>query len=374
MIYLDSATTSKLLPCAKKAMLAAMDADFGNASALHTPGHLAKNLIEETRASVAKLINASPEEIIFTSGGTESNNTVINTFRDQTITVSGIEHPSVLKPAEKYAKKLHLLPVNEQGIVKLNSLPNSDLYSIMLANNELGTLEPICEIKKLLPNKTYFHTDATQAIGKIKVDVKSLGVDYLSFSAHKLGGPIGIGVLYIKKGAPFTPLILGGHQENKKRAGTYQTVNLAGLKAAADFALKNQTWKIYQEKIEPLRNLLAERILQEIPFSSLNTPLNNSLPNILNASFSAAEGESIQLYLDAHGIAVSTGSACASGDGKPSHVLMATKNDAEIAHSSIRFSLSLDTTKKDIDKVMAILPNIVQNLQKISTLTPKDAK
>lgn len=374
MIYLDSAATNKILPEAKNAMISAMEANFGNASSLHTPGHLAKNLIEKARENIAKLINASPEEIIFTSGGSESNNTVINTFKNQTIAISAIEHPSIFEPAKKYAKILHLLPVNEQGIVKLKNLPTADLYSVMLANNEIGTLEPIAEIKKLLSNKTYFHTDATQAIGKIKVDVKSLNVDYLSFSAHKIGGPIGIGILYIKNGSPFTPLILGGHQEKGKRAGTYQTVNIAGLNAAADFSLKNETWKIYEEKIKPLRDQLAKRILKEIPFSSLNTPLENSLPNILNVSFSAAEGESIQLYLDAHDIIVSTGSACASGDGKPSHVLMATKNDAEIAHSSIRFSLNFDTKKEDIEKVMQVLPKIIKNLQQISTITPKEQK
>lgn len=374
MIYLDGAATSKLLPCAKNAIISTLEEDFGNASALHTPGHLAKNLIESARKNIANLIGANPEEIIFTSGGSESNNTIINTFKNKTIVVSAIEHPSVLEPAKKYAKTLKILPVNEQGIIDLNHLKPADLYSVMLANNELGTLEPIKELRKKLPKSTFLHSDLTQAIGKIKINIKDLDLDYATISAHKFGGPIGIGAIYVKHGKPLKPLILGGHQEYGLRAGTYQTANIAGFGAAAEFALKNQTWKTYTERVAKLRNSLTKRILEEIPFSSLNTPLENSLPNILNVSFEAAEGESIQLYLDAAGIAVSTGSACASGDGKPSHVLMATKNDAEIAHSSIRFSFSLDSTKKDVDSVMKVLPKIIQTLQQISTITPKGEK
>ena len=392
MIYLDYSATSPLLPEAKKAMEQAMKM-VGNASSLHTPGHLAHNLIEEARANIAKLINATPEEIIFTSGGSESNNTITNIFSFFFIAVSAIEHPSLLESAKLRAKNCQILPVNEQGIIeRLNLEPNVKLASIMLANNELGTIEPIQELVKQThthitepiktptptqrfakpipaPNHTLFHCDATQALGKIPIDVKKLGVDYMTLSAHKIGGPVGIGALYIKKNMPFKPLIIGGHQEQGKRAGTYQTVNIAGFGTAAKIA-QNTPIK-YEEKIYPLRNYLAERILKEIPYSSLNTPLEKSLPNILNASFEAAEGESIQLYLDAHDIIVSTGSACASGDTEPSHVLMATKNDAEVAHSSIRFSLGLNTSKKDLDAIMQTLPEIIHNLQQISTVKIK---
>ena len=392
MIYLDYSATSPLLPEAKKAMEQAMKM-VGNASSLHTPGHLAHNLIEEARANIAKLINATPEEIIFTSGGSESNNTITNIFAGYDIAVSAIEHPSLLESAKLRAKNCQILPVNEQGIIeRLNLEPNVKLASIMLANNELGTIEPIQELVKQThthitepiktptptqrfakpipaPNHTLFHCDATQALGKIPIDVKKLGVDYMTLSAHKIGGPVGIGALYIKKNMPFKPLIIGGHQEQGKRAGTYQTVNIAGFGTAAKIA-QNTPIK-YEEKIYPLRNYLAERILKEIPYSSLNTPLEKSLPNILNASFEAAEGESIQLYLDAHDIIVSTGSACASGDTEPSHVLMATKNDAEVAHSSIRFSLGLNTSKKDLDAIMQTLPEIIHNLQQISTVKIK---
>lgn len=375
MIYLDGAATSKLLPSVKTAMLDAMDADLGNASSLHSAGQRAKNLIKDARQKVADLINADPSEILFTSGGSESNNTVIHTFAEKTIATSAIEHPSVLEPTKKYAKSHLLLPVDEQGIVSQKNLPPADLYSVMFANNELGTIEPIKQLAAKKPKNSFFHSDLTQAVGKTKLDVKALGLDYATFSAHKIGGPVGIGALFVKKGSPLIPLILGGHQEHGLRAGTYPTVQIAGFGAAADFITKTHPWKIYKERVSLFRNYLASRILKEIPFSSLNTPLDHSLANILNVSFAAAEGESIQLYLDLKGnIIVSTGSACASGDGKPSHVIMATKNDAEIAHSSIRFSLDLETTKEDIDKIMDLLPDIIKNFQSISTIKPKEQK
>ncbi len=372
MIYLDHSATSPILPCVKTAMLEALDKYFGNASALHTQGHLAKEQIELARARVAKLINADPKEIIFTSGGSESNNTVINTFRNKTIAFSAIEHPSIIEPAKKYAKTFVEIPVDNSGIVSLQNLPKTDLCSIMLANNELGTIEPVEKIVSL-KRSTFYHSDLTQAVGKLPIDVKKLNLDYATFSAHKIGGPTGIGVLYVKQGAPLTPLILGGHQEHKLRAGTYNTAAIIGLGVAAQYAIDQNAPKLYKKQILPLRNQLAALILDNIPHSSLNTPLEHSLPNILNASFQAAEGESIQLYLDLKkNICVSTGSACASGDAKPSHVLMATTNDAEVAHSSIRFSLGLDTTESDILAVIDVLPEIVANLQSISTIKIKE--
>ena len=207
-----------------------------------------------------------------------------------------------------------------------------------------------------------------QALGKIHIDVKQLGVDYLTLSAHKIGGPLGVGALYVKHGAPLTPLIIGGHQENNRRAGTSNTLGIIGFGAAAKHAWDNWTCKLYAAQVQPLRDQLRARILQEIPHSYCNSPTENCLPNILNMSFAAAEGESIQLYLDLAGIMVSTGSACAAGDTKPSHVLMATKHDAEVAHSSIRFSLGLETTQTDIDRVMQVLPGIIKQLQSISTV------
>ncbi len=368
--YLDYAATSPMLPEVKQAMLVAMEAGYGNASALHGAGNAAKQAIEEARQAVARLINAEPDEIIFTSGGSEANNTVAEIFRGKKVAVSAIEHPSVLESMRVRAKECKVIPVDQAGRVNPANVPTDvDLVSVMLASNELGTIEPIAEIvERCKKHNTLMHTDATQAVGKIKVDVKALGVDYLTLSAHKIGGPIGIGVLYVKNGAPYCPLIMGGHQEQKRRAGTSNVLGIMGLGAAATWCWDNWSCKIFAEKVRPLRDELRERILREIPYSSCNSPEEGCLPNILNVSFRAAEGESIQLYLDVEGIMVSTGSACAAGDIRPSHVLMATTGDAEIAHSSIRISLGLDTTQKDIDRVMEVLPGVIKKLQDMSTI------
>lgn len=369
-VYLDNAATEKLLPCVKQAMIRAMDAELGNASALHAEGHRAYVMIEEARKQVAQLIGAEPEEIIFTSGGTEANNTVMETFRGRDISVSSIEHPSVLAAAKARAQSLKVVPVDRRGRVDTKGINyvDSDLVSVMLANNELGTIEAVKEIAKCCKNNnTFCHTDATQAVGKIKVDVKDLGVDYLSFSAHKIGGPIGVGVLYTRKGVPFTNLLYGGKQEAGRRAGTSNILGIIGLGAAAKWCWDNWSCKQWA-KVGKLRDELRRRILAEVPYSSCNSPEEGCLPGILNMSFRAAEGESIQLYLDAEGIIVSTGSACAAGDIRPSHVLTATRGDAEVAHSSIRFSLGLETRQEDIDQVMTVLPGIVRKLQDMSTV------
>lgn len=373
MIYLDYAATTPMLSEVIKAMHDAEEKYFANASALHTPGHLAMNQIEHTRNLLAKIVNAEPEEIIFTSGATESNNTVIRIFEGCQIETSPLEHHSVIETAQKYAG---------------SKLPK--LYSYMLINNEIGEILKMPEIdragfndselfnvksdwgKPLVTDrrKSYLHSDSTQALGKIPLDVKALGLDYATFSAHKIGGPIGVGALYVKKGVPFKPLMIGGNQENKRRGGTYNTVGIIGFGVALEKVINENTPRKYDKEIRKLRDELARRILDEIPGSSLNTDLEpgTSLPNILNASFKAAEGESIQLYLDAEGVIVSTGSACAAGDIKPSHVLMAKTGDAEVAHSSIRFSFGLDSTIKDVDKVMEVLPGIVNRLQQMSTI------
>ena len=355
MVYLDYAATSPLLPEAIDAMREAEQRYFANASALHTPGHLSMNKIEEARELLAQLINADSSEIIFTSGASESNNTVIRTFEGHKIITSMLEHHSIIEAAR-------VLGGDEKPA----------LYSYMLANNEIGEFLPIADVvKKAHKEGGFAHSDLTQVLGKLPIDVKALDLDYATFSAHKIGGPIGVGALYVKNGVPFKPLIIGGNQEKKRRGTTYNTVGIVGFGAALKYILDHKTWEIYDTKIRALRDELAGRILEEIPGSSLNTDLKNSLPNILNASFEAAEGESIQLYLDAEGIVVSTGSACASGDIKPSHVLMAKTGDAEVAHSSIRFSFGLDNTEEDIDKVMAVLPGIIDRLQKISTIERK---
>ena len=349
MVYLDYAATSPLLDEVVVAMHRAEKELFANASALHTPGHLALNEVEDCRKLLAELINAKPEEIIFTASASEANNTVIRTFEGYKIDTSPLEHHSIIESAKIYG-----------GDKK------PKLYSYMLANNETG------EFLKLPKKKDceYLHSDLTQVLGKMPINVKKLGLDYATFSAHKIGGPVGVGALYVRTGVPFKPLIIGGNQEKKRRGGTYNTVGISGFKAALEYAKKNATWEIYDKKVRGLRDTLAKRILDEIPGSSLNTDIKKekSLPNILNASFEAAEGESIQLYLDAEGIIVSTGSACAAGDIKPSHVLMAKTGDAEVAHSSIRFSFGLSNTMEDVEKVMAVLPQIIANLQGMSTI------
>ena len=374
MTYLDYAATSPILPEVIEAMHDAEKRLFANASALHTPGHLAMNEIEHVRELLAQLINAEPEEIIFTSGASEGNNTIIRTFEGYQIKTSPLEHHSIIEAAK---------------VFKGEKLPK--LYSYMLANNELGEILKLPDIdrneysdaelfgakndwgKPLVTDrrKAYLHSDLTQALGKILVDVKALGLDYATFSAHKIGGPVGVGALYVRKGVPFRPLIIGGNQENKRRGGTYNTVGIIGFGTAIERVLKDRTWEKYDTEVRALRDTLAKRILSEIPGSSLNTDITPgaSLPNILNVSFRAAEGESIQLYLDVEGIVVSTGSACAAGDTRPSHVLMAKTGDAEVAHSSIRFSFGLENTMEDVDRVMEVLPGIVDRLQQISTIS-----
>ena len=371
MVYLDYSATYPLLPSVIRAMHKAEREFFANASALHTPGHLAHNEVESCRETLAQLIGARPSEIIFTSSATESNNTITHTFEGCQIETSPLEHHSLIESAKIYSGK---------------KLPK--LYSYMLANNETGEIldlpgikpKPLAESalfegttkwgKPLVTDKrtAYLHSDLTQALGKIPLNVNKLGLDYATFSAHKIGGPIGIGALYVREGVPFRPLLIGGGQENHRRGGTYNTVAIAGFHAALQEIVTKNTPNVYATKIAKLRDALAHRILVEIPGSSLNTDLVNSLPNILNVSFKSAEGESTQLYLDAEGIIVSTGSACASGDIEPSHVLMAKTGDAEKAHSSIRFSFGLDSTMKDVEKVMAVLPDIIKRLQGMSTI------
>ena len=373
MVYLDYAATVPMLPEVREAMHRAETEFYANASALHTPGHLAMNEIEKARGLLARLIGADPSEIIFTSGASESNNTVIHTFEGCQIETSPLEHHSIIEAAKVYRRR---------------RLPK--LYSYMLANNETGEFlelpeidrgryddSPLFKVKndwgKLLvtdKRKEYLHSDLTQVLGKIPIDVNKLGLDYATFSAHKIGGPIGVGALYVRKGVPLKPLIIGGNQENKRRGGTYNTIEIVGFGAALRQVLEDKSWVKYDTKMRELRNTLAKRILAEIPGSSLNTDITKgaSLPNILNASFKAAEGESIQLYLDAEGVVVSTGSACAAGDTKPSHVLMAKTGDAEVAHSSIRFSFGLESTPDDVERVMEVLPGIVKRLQQISTI------
>lgn len=382
-VYLDNNATTEMADEVKEIMRENEDL-FGNASSMHTLGRDAETGVEWARGEVARLINAEKREIYFTSGATESNNTVFNIFRDiidesperNRIIISSVEHPASIETAKFLNKKgyhVEFAPVDHIGRLDLDKYEkmlsdNVALVSIMLANNESGIIQPVREASRLAKlNGAYFHTDATQAIGKIKVDVKELDVDYLSLSGHKFYGPKGIGVLFVKKGAPMEAFIHGGHQERGFRAGTYNTQAIIGLGKASELARLNLDNE--SEKLWRLRERLREGIGKNIPHVVVNgsNDRNLTLPGTLNVSFPSAEGESILLYLDMEGIEVSTGSACASGSLEPSYVLVASGLPVELAHGSIRFSLGKNNTDEDVDYVIEKLPPIIEKIRKMST-------
>ena len=390
-VYIDYNATTPLAPQVKEAMIEDMEL-FGNASSLHASGRLARSRIEEARVKVGKLAGVGAETIIFTSGGSESNNTVFQTMRriaskpdgsplangrNEFITTA-IEHPCVLNSAMHLAGlgfRVTFLPVDEYGRVKINDLENAlssrTLFvSVMMANNEIGTVQDIKEISRLAKAAgAWVHSDATQAAGKIPLDANDLGLDYLTMSAHKIYGPKGIGALYVRKGAPLYPLIHGGHQEDGKRAGTYNNLGILGFGKAAELALRNV--EKYGREISALRDRLREG-LKAIPNIKFNGHPQDTLPNTLNVSFPGAEGEAILLSMDIEGIEASTGSACASGSLEPSHVLLAIGVGPELAHGSIRFSLGWGNTPEDIDYIIETLPPIIKRLRAMSTVRSDD--
>ncbi|MFZ2385523.1 MAG: cysteine desulfurase family protein [Candidatus Omnitrophota bacterium] len=389
-VYLDHNATTPLHPQVQGAMRKAMSV-FGNPSSLHQFGRQARKLIEDAREEAAAFINARPEEIIFVGSGSEANNTVINLFscqgsrscevpcldpcRKEIITTS-IEHPCVLEASACIKEKgtaVEFLGVDNYGKIDLKQLEEkvsgrTGLVSVMMANNEIGTIQDIGRISRIVHEKgALFHSDAVQSVGKLPVDVKALDVDYLSFSAHKIYGPKGVGALYVRKGVPFCPFILGGHQERGRRAGTENTLGIVGLGRAV--ALRREEMKDEAVRLAFLKKYLKEGIEKNIPDIQFNGHPQDSLPGTLNVSFSGAEGESILLYLDMEGIAVSTGSACASGSLDPSHVLMATGVRQSQAHGSIRMSLGRDTTRQDIEYVVEKLIAVIAHVRKISTVS-----
>lgn len=381
-IYLDNCATTELNTSVKTSMINAMEL-YANPSSLHSSGVKARNIIEGARQNVAKLINCNSDEIFFTSGGSEGNNSIINSLYEISkidsnkceLIISAIEHPSIINAAKKLEKngiKVSYISVDGECRLNLEEFKNAlnektALVSIMLANNETGTIQGIKEIAELTHAVgALMHSDIVQAVGKIDIDVVNLELDYATMSAHKINGPKGVGAIFIKKGLPFQPLIIGGHQENNRRAGTYNTAGIAGFGEAARLAVN--TPAKFTENIKLIVNELAKKITDNIKNTKINGTREFVLPNVINISFAGAEGESILLALDYHNIQVSTGSACASGSAKPSHVLMAMKADPEIAHGSIRFSFGLDNTISDVDYVMECLPNIIENLRQISTV------
>ncbi len=383
IVYLDNNATTQMAE-EVKAIMEENDDLYGNASSMHTLGRSSMSAITWARGEVAALINSDPGEIYFNSGASESNNTVFNVMRDlidsgsrkNRILLSSVEHPASIETAKYLIKKgykVEFVPVNHIGeldIPSLEKMMGDDviLLSVMTGNNESGVIQPVKKASEIAHRYgAYFHTDATQAIGKIKVDVKDIDSDYLSLSGHKFYGPKGIGVLYAKKGAPLTPFVHGGHQEKGLRAGTYNNQSIIGLGKAAELARVNL--KEEGEKLWALREMLRKGIEERIPNVVVNgtNEREKCLPGTLNVSFPSAEGESILLYLDLEGIEVSTGSACASGSLEPSYVLLAAGLDVELAHGSIRFSFGRYNTKEDVEYTLEKLPPIIEKIRKMST-------
>jgi len=382
LVYMDYNATTPLRPEVKTQMIQDLEV-FANASSMHEAGRRARSRVESARASVAKLIGArDPERVIFTSGGSESNNTVFATMfhlgrkgSRRGIITTKIEHPCVLNAAawlEAEGFPVTFLDVDEYGMVRLDQLraavgPDTLLVSVMAANNEIGTVQDLAAISKIVKAAgAFFHSDATQSVGKIPVSVDEWGVDYMTMSCHKLYGPKGVGGLYAREGVPLEPLIRGGHQEHGFRAGTYNNQGIMGFGLAAELA--NAELDAYMQKTGALRNRLRDGILASVPKCKVNGHPVSVLPNTLNISFPGAEGEAILLSLDLEGIRVSTGSACASGSLEPSHVLLATGVGPELAHGSIRFSLGRDSTEEEVDYVISKIGPIIARLRKMSTV------
>jgi cysteine desulfurase len=384
-IYLDHNATTPVHPEVLEAMLPFYKEGFGNASSIHSFGREAKVALEESREKVAKLLNTDPLEIYFTSGGTESDNLAVkgiawaNRKKGNHIITSKIEHHAVLescKYLEREGFEVTYLPVDRYGLVAPDELKKSIrketiLVSIMHANNEVGIIEPIPELSKIAKeNGIYFHTDAVQSTGKLKIDVNGLGVDLFSLSAHKFYGPKGAGAIYIRRGVRLTPLAHGGHHEKARRAGTENVPGIVGLAKALEIA--NRDMEKEDNRLKNLSERFFERIKEQISDVYLNGHPELRIPNTLNLSFKGVEGESIILSLDLKGIAVASGSACTSGTLEPSHVLSAMGVPPDLAQSSLRFSFGRSNTIDDIDYVVEVLPEIVSRLRAMSPIYQKE--
>jgi len=382
-IYLDYNATTPLHPGVLEAVLPYYKGIFGNASTIYSFGQEARKAIDDAREALAYLIGADPREIVFTSGGTEADNLALKGVASALkgkgghIITSSIEHHAVLfacKYLEKMGKKITYLPVDRYGWLdpdRVKEAINNEtiLISIIHANNEIGTIEPIAEIGKIAREcGVYFHTDAVQTIGKIPINVNESGIDLLSLSAHKLYGPKGIGALYIRKGTKIYPLIHGGEQERKRRAGTENVPGIVGLGEASKIAGKEMRQEY--SRVKKLRDKLENKIKDNIDYIRFNGHPTERLPNTSNVSFEFIEGESLVLNLDLKGIAASTGSACASGSLEPSHVLSAIGVPPAIAQGSIRFSLGRENKEEDIDYTVENLAEIVGRLREMSPLFP----
>jgi len=384
-IFLDFAATTPVDQRVLRAMLPYFSKKFGNSMSLHSLGQEAKTALEESRKIMANFIGAKSNEIIFTSSATESNNFALkgiafaNKDRGKHIIISSIEHPCVMESA-KWLKnqgfKITKLRVDKYGLINSNDVKkeikkDTILVSIIHASNEIGTIQPIVEIGKIVKNqelkfksKIYFHTDCAQTFGKIPIDVSNLKVDLLTASSHKIYGPKGAGILYIKEGTQIEPILHGGGQEMGLRSSTVNIPAIVGFAKAVQISQKEM--KQESERLKKLRDRLIEGILKKVPNSFLNGHPQKRLPNNINFSFDFVEGESIVIQLDLLGIAASTGSACSSAKLEPSYVLLAIGLSPQRAHGSLRLSLGRWTTKEDIDYVLRVLPKVIRNLRKIS--------
>jgi len=386
-VYLDHSATTPVHPEVLEAMLPYYKDKFGNASSIHQFGRDAKDALEQSREAVAKVINAASSEVYFTSGGTESDNLALkgtalaNKNKGKHIMTSQIEHHAVLESC-KFLKKegydVTYLPVDKYGLVdpgvlRENIRKDTILISIIHANNETGTIQPIEELGKIArENGIYFHSDTVQAFGKIPLDVQKMGIDMLSVSAHKLYGPKGVGAIYIRKGTRISSLVHGGHHERARRAGTENVPGIVGLAKAAEIASKDM--ETQHQHLKNLTESFLKKLSEKIPDVFLNGHPEKKFAGTLNISFKGVEGESIILSLDMKGVAVASGSACTSGALEPSHVLSAMRIDPALAQSSIRFSFGRENTMEDVDYVVEVLPAIIQRLRSMSPIYASSKK
>lgn len=380
-IYLDHAATTPVRKEVVDVMLPYFTEKYGNPSSIYSIGRASKKAIEEAREKVAKAIGAEPREIFFTGSGTEADNWAIkgvayaNRQKGRHIITTAIEHHAVLHTCqylESDGFEVTYLPVDSDGLVTAEQVraairPDTILITIMFANNEIGTIQPIAEIGAIAREKgIYFHTDAVQAMGNIRINVSEMNIDMLSMSSHKFYGPKGIGALYVRKGVKLTSFMHGGAQERGRRASTENVPAIVGLAKALEIATENMDQ--YNRKLIALRDRTIEEIQKKVPFVKLNGHREKRLPGNVNFSFEFIEGESLLLMLDMKGIAASSGSACTSGSLDPSHVLLAIGLPHEIAHGSLRITFGEENTDKDVDYLMEVLPEIVQRLREMSPL------
>ncbi len=380
-VYADNAATTKLSPAVLEAMMPYLTEEYCNPSSLYRFGNHAKRAIEQARKEVADVLGAEPFEILFTGGGTEADNWVKEIMRSlkargkNHFITSAVEHHALLHSAQRLQKEgfeVTFIPVDREGQIDPEQVraairPETGLVSIMFANNEIGTIYPIQEIGAICRQAgVLFHTDAVQAAGHLPINVKEMNIDLLSLSAHKFHGPKGVGAFYCRRGIPLPSLIDGGAQERGKRAGTENVAGIVGLGAA--LRLANEEMSETSARVSAMRDRLIDGILQTVPMCRLNGPRHNRLPGNCNISFLGIEGESLLLRLDLAGIAASSGSACASSSLDPSHVLLAIGLPHEVAHGSVRLSLSDYNTEEDVDYILEKLPEIVSTLRSMSPL------